>query len=430
MLEKIKKILRWSIFYKVYKSLESQLAAAYFWHPSKQLVVIWVTWTDGKSTTSNMIHKILNDNLWKTALFTTVNQKFWDIEQPNKYKMTNVSAWKTQEFLKQAVEAGCKYCVLEVSSHGIDQKRVANIDFDAAVLTNITPEHLDYHKTITDYANTKKQLFQWVLRNRKWLWIWVFNKDDDFGKEWEQEMAFKVSLTYGIYSIAQFKWEDIEERLDWTKFKLKYLNQEYDVNLQLPGSFNVYNALAAIATASSLKVKIKDAIKSLEELKPVPGRVNIIEDKNKNVKFVVDYAHTPNALKSVLSFLNKVKWNWKIITVFGAPGMRDQDKRPKMWEIVDKLSDIIILTDDDPDKEDRIKIIKQVQKWIKRKPQDNFWIIPEREVAIELAYKIAQPNDIILVAGKWHETVQLTNYGKRHYSDIETINSIISLETK
>ena len=425
MIEKIKKIIRWSIFYKVYKSLESKLAAAYFWYPSKQLIVIWVTWTDWKSTTSNMIHKILNDNLWKTALFTTVNQKFWDIEQPNKYKMTNVSAWKTQEFLKQAVESWCKYCVLEVSSHWIDQKRVANIDFDVAVLTNITPEHLDYHKTLTDYANTKKQLFQWVLRNRQWLGIAVLNKDDDFGKEWEQEMAFKATLTYWIYSTTQFKWENIEEKFDWTSFKLRYLNKEYPVNLKLPWSFNVYNALAAIATSHGLKVKIEDAIKSLEELNPVPGRVNLIKDDNKNITFVVDYAHTPNALKSVLTFLNKVKNNWRIITVFWAPGMRDQDKRPKMWEIVDKLSDIIILTDDDPDKEDRIKIIKQVQKWIKRPLQEDFWIVPEREVAIQLAYKIAKPNDIILVAGKWHETVQLTNYGKRHYSDTETIKEVM-----
>jgi len=425
MLEKIKKILRWSIFYKVYKSLESKLAATFFWNPSKDLIVIGVTGTDWKSTTSNMIHKILNENLWKTALFTTVNQKFWNIEQPNKYKMTNVSAWKTQEFLKQAVEQWCKYCVLEVSSHGIDQKRVANIDFDVAVLTNITPEHLDYHHNLIDYANTKKQLFQWVLRNRKWLWIAVLNKDDEFWKEWDQEMAFKASYTYGIYSTAQFKWENIQESLNWTKFKLKYLNQEYNVNLKLPGSFNVYNALAAIATTYWLKVKIEDAIKSLEELEPVKWRVNLIKDENKNVTFVVDYAHTPNALKSVLTFLNKVKWTWRIITVFWAPWMRDKDKRPKMWEIVDKLSDIIILTDDDPDKEDRIKIIKEVRKWIKRKDQDNFWIVPEREVAIQLAYNISKPNDIILVAWKWHETVQLTNYWKRHYSDIETIERLL-----
>ena len=425
MLSKIKNILRWSIFYKVYKDLESKIADAYFWHPSKNLIVIWVTWTDGKSTTCNMIHKILNENLWKTALFTTVNQKFWDIEQPNIYKMTNVSAWKTQEFLHQAVEQGCKYCVLEVSSHWIDQKRVANIDFDAAVLTNISPEHLDYHKTLLDYANTKKQLFQRVVRNKKWLGIWVLNKDNEFGKEWLDELAFKTALAYAIYSTAQFKAENIQESLDWTTFTLKYLNQGYPVKLQLLWAFNIYNALAALATSFALKVPLEKAIASLESLKPVKWRVNQIKDEKRWVTYIIDYAHTPNALKSVLEFLQKVKWNWRIITVFGAPGMRDQEKRPKMWEIADKYSDIVILTDDDPDKEDRFKIIQQVQDGIKRKMWDDFWIIPERPQAVKLAYDIAKKWDIVLIAGKWHETVQLTNHWKVHYSDIETVKNLI-----
>ena len=425
MLSKIKDILRWSIFYKIYKDLESKIADTYFWHPSKDLIVIWVTWTDWKSTTCNMIHQILNENLWKTALFTTVNQKFWDIEQPNLYKMTNVSAWKTQEFLYQAVEEGCKYCVLEVSSHWINQKRVANIDFDVAVLTNITPEHLDYHKSLLDYANTKKQLFQWVVRNKKWLWIGILNKDDQFEKEWENELIFKIIFNYWIYSNAQFKAENIQESLDETTFTLKYLNQEYPVKLQLPWAFNVYNALAALATSFSLKVPLEKAIASLESLKPIKWRVNQIKDDKKWVTYIIDYAHTPNALKSVLEFLQKVKWNWRIITIFGAPGMRDKGKRPKMWQIADKYSDIIILTDDDPDKENRFKIIQEIQAWIKRNFWNNFWIVPERSVAIKLAYDISKKWDIVLIAWKWHETVQLTNYWKINYSDIETVKSLI-----
>ncbi len=426
MIGKIKNILRKSIFYKVYKDLSSKIAASTFWHPSKQLILIGVTWTDGKSTTSNMIHKILNENLGKTALFTTVNQKFWNIELPNNYKMTNVSAWKTQEFLKQAVEEGCKYCVLEVSSHWIDQKRVANIYFDAAVLTNITPEHLDYHKNLIEYANTKKKLFQWVIENKNWLGIGILNKDDEFWKEWLEELPLKVALSYWIYSTAQFKAENIKESLDWTYFELKYLNQNYPVNLKLPGLFNVYNALAAISLAFALKVPIEKSIKSLEELEPIKGRVNKIYDKNKKATFIVDYAHTPNALKSVLELLKKVKNNWRLIVVFGAPGMRDQYKRPKMWEIVDKYADIIILTDDDPDKEDRFKIIEQVKKGIKRDIWDNFWILPERKEAVHLAYDIAKEWDIILIAWKWHEEVQLTNHWKIKYSDLQTIKNLVN----
>jgi UDP-N-acetylmuramoyl-L-alanyl-D-glutamate--2,6-diaminopimelate ligase len=278
-----------------------------------------------------------------------------------------------------------------------------------------------------DYANTKKQLFQWVVRNKDGLWIGVLNKDDEFWKEWLEELAFKTTLSYGIFSMASFKAENIKESLNWTYFELKYLNKNYPVNLKLPGAFNVYNALAAIAMGFALKVPLEKAIKSLEELEPVKWRVNQIFDEKNQVTYIIDYAHTPNALKSVLEFLQKVKKDGRIITVFGAPWMRDQDKRPKMWEIADKLSDIVILTDDDPDKEDRFKIIDQVKQGIKRQIWDNFWIIPERSVAVKLAHDIAQPNDIVLIAGKWHETVQLTNHWKIHYSDIETVKELLGL---
>jgi len=427
MINKIKDILRWSVFYKVYKDLSSKFAASYFSHPSKNLIVIWVTWTDGKSTTCNMIHKILNDNLGKTALFTTVNQKIWNVEQPNVFKMTNVSAWKTQEFLSHAVKEGCKYCVLEVSSHWIDQKRVANIDYDAAVLTNITPEHLDYHKTLLNYANTKKQLFQWVIRNKDGLGIGVLNEDDDFWKEWLDELAFKVALSYWVYSTAQFKAENIQEKLDWVNFSVKYLNKLYDVKLKLPWLFNVYNALAAITVAHWLKVPIEKSIASLEQMKPIKWRQTMLQDKEKGVTYIIDYAHTPNALTSVLKFLDKVKTG-RIITVFWAPWMRDKDKRPKMWEIVDKYSDIIILTDDDPDKEDRFKILEEVRKWIKREFWDDFWIVPERLAAVKLAHKIAKKGDIVLIAWKWHENIQLTNFWPVKYSDIETVKNLIGFK--
>jgi len=429
MFEKIKNILRWSIPYKIYKSTESEFAKIYFRNPSKDMIVIWVTWTDGKSTTSNLIHKILNDNLWKTALFTTVNNKFWDEEHPNTYKMTNISAWQTQEFLRTASEKWCKYCVLEVSSHGISQKRVANIEYDVAVLTNISEEHLDYHKTLLDYANTKKELFQWVLRNQKGLWIAVINKDDNIWKQWLEEMAFKKSISFWINSSWEIRANDIKQYIDHTEFKLKYLSKEFQVKTHLLWKFNVYNILAAISVWQWLKISFENLIKSIEEFKQVNWRMNYFTDE-RWVNYFIDYAHTPAALKAVLEFLNSLKeWN-KIITVFWAPWVRDKGKRPKMWYIVDQLSDVIILTDDDPDKEPRQEILDQVAKWIKRKLWDDFWIMPERELAIELAYWIAKKWDIVLIAGKWHETVQLTNNWKRHYSDIETLKNIINNDKK
>ena len=425
MLNKIKQLLRRSAFYNVYKSLESEIAKIAFWNPSSKITIIGITWTDGKSTTCNILHKILNDNLWKTALFTTVNQKFWDETIPNTYKMTNVSAWQTQEFLKNAVENWCKYCVLEVSSHGIDQKRVANIMFDMAILTNITEEHLDYHKTLLDYANTKRKLFQWVLKNKNGLWIAVLNKDDNFWKQWAEEMAFQRILTYWLYSQAEIRAENIKQYIDHTEFKLKYLSNEYNVNIKLTWVFNVANTITAITGAYWLKVPLEKAIKSVEEIEPIKGRMNMYED-TKQVKYFIDYAHTPAALNAVLKFLQEIKdKNSRIITVFGAPWMRDQDKRPKMWAIVDQFSDIVILTDDDPDTEDRMEIIDQVRKWIKREHGDDFWIMPDRELAVKLAYDISKKWDIVLIAWKWHETVQLTNLWKRHYSDIEILQELI-----
>jgi len=424
MLWKIKNILRRSVFYNIYKWLQSKSANAAFWNPSSKMVVIWVTGTDGKSTTCNIIHKILNDNLWKTALFTTVNQKFGSIEKANTAKMTNVSAWKTQEFLSEAVENGCKYCVLEVSSHGIDQKRVANIEYDVAVLTNITEEHLDYHKNITDYANTKRQLFQWVMKNKKWLWIWVLNKDDDFGKKWSEELVFKKTITYALYSGAEIKAENIKQFVDHTEFELKYLNQSYPIKTKLLWIFNVYNILAASAVALWLKIDLEKVAKSIEEIEPVKWRMNYYQDK-KWTHYFIDYAHTPAALNAVLKYLKDVAPENKIITVFGAPGVRDQQKRPKMGQVVSTFSDVVILTDDDPDTEPRMQIIEQVAKWIKRQQWEDFWIIPDRELAIKLAYDLSKKDDIVLIAWKGHETVQLTNLWKRHYSDVETLQTLI-----
>ena len=426
MLEKIKSILRWSVFYKIYKSTESNIAKIAFWNPSKDLIVIWVTWTDGKSTTSALIHKIFNDNLWKTALFTTVNQKFWDKTLDNMYKMTNVSAWKTQEFLRQAVEEGCKYCVLEVSSHGIDQKRVANIEYDAAVLTNITEEHLDYHKTFFNYANTKKQLFQWVLRNHNWKKIAILNKDDETWKQWADEMAFNKTTTYSIFSSSNFKAENIKEYIEHTEFTLKYLSKEYFFKTKLLWAFNVSNILASIATWYAFKIDFEKMIKSIESFERVEWRLNPYIDK-RWVYYFIDYAHTPAWLNAVLTFLDKIK-TWRIITVFGAPWVRDKAKRPKMWDVVSKISDIIIITDDDPDTEDRFQIIKDVQKWVKRKLWDDYWVMPDRELAVELAHDIAKKDDIVLIAWKWHEKVQLTNLWKREYSDLWTLKKIDNIK--
>lgn len=424
MLKKIKDTLRWSALYKVYKKTQSKIACIFFDNPSKNIVIIWVTWTDWKSSTSAILHKILNENIWKTALFTTVEQKFWDESKENLYKMTNVSAWKTQEFLKNAIENDCKYCVLEVSSHWIDQMRVWNIEFDVWVLTNISEEHLDYHKSIHNYANTKKELFQRVLRNKKWLSIGVFNKDDAIWKQRSEEMAFNKTFSYSINSTSEIRWENIKEFIDHTEFTLKYLTEEYKVNTKLLAWFNVNNILSAISASYALKVPFEKAIKSVESIERIDWRLNPYTD-NRWVSYLIDYAHTPAWLDAVLRYLKKIKWDNKIISVFGAPWERDVDKRPKMWYTVSVNSDIMIITDDDPAKEDRMKILEDIRKWVKRTYWDDWWVMPDRELAIKLAYDIAEKWDIVLIAWKWHEQVQLTNIGTRQYSDLWTLKAVV-----
>jgi len=427
MLAKLKNILRGSIFYSIYKKIEAFLAVRYYGNPSKELIVIWVTGTDGKSTTCNLIHHIINNTLGKTALVTTVNMKIWDESLANKTKLTALPPFKLQKFLRDAVEDDCKYAVIEVSSHGIDQHRIAFMSFDMALLTNITAEHLDYHKTIDDYANTKKKLFKAVLRNIEGERLAVFNKDCNYGKIWEDEFAFDKSEVFALMSLASISGKDIKESKDSTEFDLHYLSEVYHIKSKLLGFFNMYNVIAAITAAKLLGVDLADSVKVVQTFPWLDGRLEKFIDK-KWVIYYVDFAHTPAALESVLRFLKKVKWEGKIITVFGAPGNRDRGKRPIMGSKVALFSDYIILTDDDPDTENRNDILKEVKWWIRRELWDRFWIQPERELAIELAVELAQEGDLVLIAGKGHEQVQLTNLWRREYSDKETLLKLIELK--
>ena len=424
MLNTLKNILRNSIFYSIYKRLEALIASKYYWNPSKKMIVIWVTWTDWKSTTCNLIHYLINRKLGKCALVSTINLKIWDNQQPNNTKLTALPPFQLQKFLQEAVNSWCEYAVIEVSSHWLAQHRVDWIDFDVAVLTNITEEHLDYHNSIDEYAKTKKQLFYKVIRNINWKGFAVLNKDDVYWKEWDEEMPFDKIETYSIQIPASIRWKEIKEFKDHTEFIVNYLSENIPAKINLLWTFNVYNVLAALATWKLLGIDLKEWVKTIQDFKWLPGRLEVIKDK-KWTTYFIDFAHTPAALENVLRFLSSVKWNWKIITVFGAPWNRDKTKRPVMWRKVNTFSDYIIVTDDDPDTEDRLSIIKDIIKWIDRKYWDRFWIQPERELAIQLAVEIAWKDDIVLIAWKWHEQVQLTNFGKRKYSDKETLLNLI-----
>lgn len=419
----MKKYFRQLIFYRIYKKIRSKISAIINGNPAKKMTIIWITWTDGKTTTTNLIHKIINDNLWICVMISTSDIKIGDMDMPNDTKMSSLETDQLHRYLAIARDRWCKHAVLEVTSHWLDQYRFNDIDFDIWVLTNITSEHLDYHKNIWNYANTKKKLFESIIRNVKQLKWAVLPKDSEYWRKWSDELPFEDTIDYGIKTNASLRATDIVESIYTTKFDMLYLWKKYSITSSLLWEFNIQNILAAIWVWLLMWLKMDAIIKSIESFDHIRWRQERIEFWW--VNYFIDFAHTPNALDKILLFLNKIKWKGKIITLFGATGNRDKYKRPEMWAIAEKNSDIVIVTDDDPDTENRYDIIKQVVWWMKRKEWDWVYIIAERSLAIKFAVDIARPWDIVLMAWKWHENIQLTNFWKRKWNDVDVLKDTL-----
>jgi len=418
--EKIYNIIKDSFIYQARKKLNGQIANLLYGYPSKHFFVIGVTWTNGKTTVVNLIHKILNDNVAKTVMVSTANIKIVNRNIPNEKKMTSLDIYDLQSILAMAKGSGCKIAVLETSSHWLNQYRFEWIQFDFAVLTNITHDHLDYHWTRDKYIQAKEGLFKYVMNSKKSNKYAIFPMDDKIGRKWFDEMNFDKKLGFSIVSSSNLKAEEIYQSLTWTHFKFSYLWKTYEVKTKLLWKFNVYNILTALGVALEIWVDMSLAIKSIENFDPVVWRMEHLQVNG--IDCFVDFAHSPDALEKTLSYFVDIKWPGRLITVFGAPWNRDKLKRPIMWEIVSQYSDIMIATDDDPDTENRFSILKQLTENVKNKVEwKDFFIIPERTLAIKFAMEMAKPGDIVMFAGKWHETIQLTNFGKRPWSDKEEI---------
>ena len=418
--DKIYFLLKDSVIYGLRKKLMGQVANMVYGSPSKNFFVIGVTGTNGKTTTVNLIHKILNEHVSKTVMISTANIKIGNQDLENSKKMTSLDVFDLQSILATAKDSWCKIAVLEASSHGLNQYRFEGVEFDFAVLTNITHDHLDFHGTFERYAKAKEKLFRYVLANKKQNKYAWFPADDKIGKQRFEEMPFDQKLSYSTVASSSLKASNIQISNSWTTFSFNYLWKSYDVKTKLLGEFNVYNILAALSVVLQMGVNIDQAIKSIEWFETVTGRMEQIE---KNwVRYFIDFAHTPDALEKTLDYLSKIKWKGRLITLFWAPGNRDKSKRPIMWNIADQYSDILIATDDDPDTENRLEILEQLTSDIKNKQEGkNLFIIPERTLAIKFACEIAQEWDYIMFAGKGHETMQLTNFWKRKWSDKEEV---------
>lgn len=372
-----------------------------FGYPSKKIEIIGVTGTDGKTTTSNIIYHILQTSGFKTGLVSTVNAKIGKNEYDTGFHVTNPGPFQLQKLLSLMVKNKLEYAVLEVTSHGLDQNRNFGIDFEIGVLTNITHEHLDYHKTFDNYVSAKAKLFQkskvCIINEKYYKYFKKYINDGQ-----------KVIL-YNSKTLKQNILKTIKN-----KFKEEY---------------NLQNATAAVLTAKELGVSEKNIIKAIKSFSGVEGRMQEIKNKL-GIKIIVDFAHTPNALENVLLTLKKQKGTKnKLISVFGCAGERDIQKRPMMADISTKLADISIFTAEDPRHEDVNEIIKQMEAGIKNK-KSLIYKIPDRFQAIKKAISISKKGDIVVVCGKGHEKSMAYGNVEKPWSDVKAINKILNLESK
>ena len=362
--------------------------------PSRKLHVIGVTGTDGKTTTVNMIASILRAAGYKAAHLST-------IDSPGMHT-TTPSSFQVQKFLAAAVKAGNQYAVLETTSHALDQHRTWGIKFESAVLTNISHEHLDYHKDLVNYTAAKARLFKDVK-------FAVLNADDQSFDFLNEKLKGRQIVTYGLGQEAKVWADEISESLTNTKFvahlprrQAGVLAEMFPVELNLPGKFNAYNALAAIAVVMNYNVAPEAIQKGLMRVRGIKGRLEIIEsDHPFNV--MLDFAHTPNAISQLLRFL-RPKISGKIIHVFGSAGERDKAKRPLMGEASDKYADTIVLTREDNRSESVENICNDIAKGIKGKQRERgYFVIPDRREAIRFGLRQAQADDFVIITGKGHE---------------------------
>lgn len=405
--------------------LEAPLANRFYGNPSRDLRVVGVTGTNGKTTFTYLLEAAAKEIGWKTGVIGTINYRLPklnsdDIEilpAPN----TTPNALELQSLLHALKQRNADLVVMEVSSHALSLNRTEGIEFDGAVFTNLTQDHLDHHENMENYFEAKLKLFKKLNPNKKNIKgapdkFSVLNMDDPYSQRIELCSGAPVT-GYGIKNKTNFFVEELELHPAGSNFVIETEGKKFPIHTPLLGQHNVYNILAAIAASFKLKIPISNAIKGMEKIKVIPGRLeNISCGQNFNV--VIDYAHTEDALKNVLLSLKQFAPK-RILTLFGCGGDRDRSKRPLMGSVAAALSDWVILTSDNPRSEDPEKIILDIEVGIHRLNKNNYEIILNRETAIKKILKIAKKDDLVLIAGKGHETYQIFKDQTIHFDDRE-----------
>ena len=400
----------------------------YYGKPSKKLKIIGVTGTDGKTTTSNMIYEILKTSGKQVGLVTSINAKIGNKTVSTGFHVTTPSPKQLQEFLKEMLDQGLEYVILETTSHALDQYRVGGIEYDVAVYTNVTHEHIDYHKTYDNYLKTKSRLMKLVRSDG----VVILNRDDASYEKLSKiakELPVKV-IRYGFKKDSDVLAEDYNNDRRVNHFEVSYgQNKKFDVRLKLLGGYNIYNALAAISVVLEQKIDYKAIVNALEGLQTLEGRWEVMQERS--FKVVVDFAHTPNALVNALDLArNQIDRDHNIIIVFGCAGQRDIVKRPMMGEVAGRIADRIILTAEDPRGENVGDINKQIAVGLKKhgkRINKEYFSISDRRSAIKKSLELARPGDLVLITGKGHEkSMNLDGKTEISWSDQEVVRQLIA----
>lgn len=394
----------------------ADFCGAFFSNPAKKLKLIGITGTNGKTSTAFLLKDIFENNGKKCGLVGTVQDMAGDTVFHS--ERTTPDSFELHCLFSKMVNRGCEYCIMEVSSQALSQGRVDGLSFECAVFTNLTEDHLDYHGTFENYSAAKKKLFSMCRTG-------IVNIDDEKGLYMTQGEGCKT-VTYSVLNgSADYTAENIIQKSGGTEYEISYKNKTINVKLRIPGLFSVYNSLAAIACAAQEGIPPEKAAEALKYSTGVKGRAEVVPT-GKDFTVIIDYAHTPDGLENILKTLKGFATG-RIITVFGCGGDRDKTKRPIMGEIAVKFSDYLIVTSDNPRSENPQEIIKDILKGCKN-AKITVETIENRRKAIERALAIGEKDDIILLAGKGHETYQILGDKKIHFDEREIVSEYLNRE--
>ncbi len=406
---------------KSYRKSRAKIISARYGNPARDLRVIAVTGTNGKTTTVNFLNEILKEAGYKTAMFSTANIEIAGEQTVNDTNSTTATVARLQKFFRDAKKADVEFALIEATSHALDQYKLEGVPIEMAIMTNLTQDHLDYHKTMENYAAAKAKLFEIQPR------FIVLNTDDKYFDYFNKFEADEQKITYGESDLAEVKIKSFKLYKKGSEANLRIDNNvELEIATNLPGEFNIYNMTAAAAGAYLLGISLKDIQEGIANLEGVPGR---FEYATPGLPFdtIVDYAHTPDALEKLLKSAKEISKN-RTILVFGACGDRDREKRPIMGKIAQDLADRIIITDEENYTEDTTQIREEIISGISKKNDKlpaNIQEIPDRKEAIRKALQIAGKGDIVLITGLGHEVYRVIDGEKTPWNDTQIVREIV-----